>query len=144
MKLTKPDRVVDQYFDVLQNIEFVIHQMFVEHPDLLDHQVDKILESLERAIKAHQANKTPPTLRFTPLEQQLYDAVKSICEWRSGLVSERPSILTSKYLTNNAFKPITADEVITCLKRLRKSVKLWTTEYGMRGYLHYIDQFFPK
>jgi hypothetical protein len=37
----------------------------------------------------------------------------------------------------------TVDEIILCLKRLRKSVKLWTTDYGRQGYLNYIAQFSP-
>ncbi len=144
MKLPKPDHVVDEYFDVLQNIEFAIHQTFVQHPELLDYQVNKVLEGLERTIKASQSGRTPPTLRFTPLEQPLYDAVKSICDWRSGQVSERPAVLSSPLMAQDTINPITADEIIICLKRVQKSIKLWTTESGMRGYLNYIDQFFPK
>jgi hypothetical protein len=39
--------------------------------------------------------------------------------------------------------PITLDEMIACLKRVRRSVKRWTKEGGRRGYLDFVDGFFP-
>jgi hypothetical protein len=79
-----PDSVSEQHEDVLQNIEFVIMTFYRQHPELTDHNVNKVYEGLERTYKAASAGKTPPTLRFTPLEQPLCDEVKAICEWRMG------------------------------------------------------------
>jgi hypothetical protein len=36
-------------------------------------------------------------------------------------------------------KPITADEIVACLKRIRKSVQRWTKEGGRRGYLTFVE-----
>ena len=38
-------------------------------------------------------------------------------------------------------EPITASEIVACLKRLRKSVQFWTKAGGRQGYLNYISEF---
>jgi len=35
------------------------------------------------------------------------------------------------------------DEIIACLKRIRKSVQLWNKREGRRGYLQFVDPFIP-
>lgn len=38
-------------------------------------------------------------------------------------------------------KPITLDEIVACLKRIRKSIQFWTKEGGRQGYLNYVNGF---
>jgi hypothetical protein len=38
-------------------------------------------------------------------------------------------------------KPITVNELLDCLKRIKKSVQFWTKEGGRQGYLEYISNF---
>jgi len=38
-------------------------------------------------------------------------------------------------------KPITVNELLDCLKRIKKSVQFWTKEGGRQGYLVYISNF---
>ncbi len=35
----------------------------------------------------------------------------------------------------------TLDEILACLKRVRKSVNYWTKESGRQGYLNFVTQF---
>jgi len=35
--------------------------------------------------------------------------------------------------------PISPDEIMECLKRIRKSVDLWHKQGGRQGYLYFID-----
>jgi hypothetical protein len=42
------------------------------------------------------------------------------------------------------FEPTTAQEMVDCLKRIRKSIKKWTKWGGRKGYLTYVDEFFPN
>lgn len=133
-----PDSMSEQHEDVLQNIEVVVTMFYRQHPELSDHNVNKIYEGLERTYKATSAGKTPLTLRFTPLEQSLFDAVKAVCEWRMGQ-GEDPNLKVG----GAGLDPIDISVIIACLKRLQKSIRLWTTEFGMRGYLNYVEQFIP-
>ena len=38
-------------------------------------------------------------------------------------------------------QPITVEEIIACLKRIRKSVEGWYKRGGRRGYYEFIQQF---
>ena len=132
----------DQYLDVLQNIEVAILGVYHEHPDLTDSMVDAALEGLVRLYTAEQRGRVAPRLSLSDRSQQVFDAVKSVCEWRLG----RQEFIVGgdedkKDVPLESVK--TVDEIILCLKRLRKSVKLWTTDYGRQGYLNYIAQFSP-
>lgn len=40
-------------------------------------------------------------------------------------------------------EPVALDEIIACLKRVRKSINLWTREGGRRRYLTFVSQFVP-
>jgi hypothetical protein len=37
--------------------------------------------------------------------------------------------------------PKTVDEIITCLKRIQKSIRRWNKEGGRQGYLNFISEF---
>lgn len=39
--------------------------------------------------------------------------------------------------------PISIEEMIACLKRVRKSVETWNKQGGRQGYLNYIENFIP-
>lgn len=133
------DPFVEQYADVLQNIEGVIVRFYREKPELTDHQVQKVLEGLERTYKAQSSGRNLPALRFTPLEQELADQLKVICAWRLQPSSEsQPAELAPSQLP----PAITVDELVACLKRVIRSVKLWNDSYGIHGYLNYIREFF--
>jgi hypothetical protein len=135
-------RSEDPYLDVLRDIEIPIMEIYQEHPDLVDSMVDVALEGLVRVYTAEQKGRAAPRLSLPERSQQVFDAVKSVCEWRLGrqeLVAEDDT--DEKDVSSGFVKTI--DEIIMCLKHIRKSIKLWTTEYGRRGYLDYVNQFFP-
>ncbi len=61
-----------------------------------------------------------------------------MCEWRLG----REAIDTEeKHLQMKVTKSLSVEEMIVCLKRIRKSVETWNKQGGRKGYLEYIDQF---
>lgn len=78
----------DNYLGVLQNMEFMIIQVYRKHPELTDFLVDKAMESLLRLYQAEKRGKSVPTLKFSSLDQHIYEDVKSICEFYLG----RPSM----------------------------------------------------
>jgi hypothetical protein len=98
--------------------------------------VEALLRTYQAEMKGRQ--RKPPAL--TPLTQQTYESTRAVCELRLGretLVDEddRPVELE--------IQPLSLDEIIACLKRIRKSINLWTREGGRQGYLTYVSRFIP-
>jgi hypothetical protein len=119
---------------MLQNIEAAIVSVFRAHPELSDHQAEKAVEGLIRLYQARVRERPAPELNLGQLDQKVYDAVKTMCDWRSG---DAP-------LGNMQMDPEdakTPEEIIACLKRIRKSINFWTRENGRQGYLTYVDGF---
>jgi len=61
-----------------------------------------------------------------------------MCEWRLGreeLVSQQDQ---SELINPD---PISIDEIIACLQRIRKSIRLWTKQGGRQGYLEFVEPF---
>ncbi|MCC6301158.1 MAG: hypothetical protein IT314_17865 [Anaerolineales bacterium] len=127
--------IEEQYLDVLQNIESAIISVYHEHTDLLDYEVDKVLSLLwtEYRNENAQSKKAAPLLNANA--QLVYERVKSMCEWRLG----RKDFVRGEKSVPVKPEPISVDVIMDCLKRIRKSVALWTKEGGRQGYLYFID-----
>ncbi len=128
----------DEYLDVLQNVEAGIMQVFREHPEMTDAEALQAVEGALRLYQAEVKKRNPPALRFSPLAQEAFDAVKAMCDWRLGrgeLVDD------SGRAVDLGITPKTMDEIIACLKRIRRSIELWNKRGGRQGYLIYVDDF---
>lgn len=121
----------DQYFDQLRAIEQAINAQFQQNPDLVDFQVDKALEALVREYTAEVNVKRAPKLRLKPDEIKLYDQVKTVCNLHLGRDLE----------VQVGDAAITIEEIIDCLKRIRRSVSQMGSK-GRQGYLEFLDNFF--
>ena len=130
--------VTKEYPDVLQNIEFTITGIYQQHSELADHNVDKVLSDLIRIYQAEIKSKKPPTLRFTELEQTLYNSVKAICDWRLG---RKQALDEQNKAIQIPVQELSLEIMIACLKRICRSVSFWTKEGGRQGYLDYIQNF---
>lgn len=128
----------DEYMDVLQNIEFAIVSTYREHTEMCDCEVMNVLEALIDKYKGEKIGRGPRDFNLTQLEQILRDAVHETCEWRLGRSETTGDLPATNELD---VKPITPDEIILCLKRIFKSVKMWNREGGRQGYLHFVVQF---
>ncbi len=130
----------DEYLDDLQNIEASIVSVYREHPELTDYQVDSALEALSRTYSKEKSaggtGEVSPILPKGDLAREVYNAMKLACDFRLGrehAVDEEEQPIS--------LEPLTLDEIVVCLKRLRKSVSTWNKQSGTRGYLDYISQF---
>jgi hypothetical protein len=126
----------EEYLEVLQNIEASIIAVYRTHRELADYQVDAAIEALGRTYIGEARGKNA-VLPKNPLALEVYQAVKSTCDWRMGrenMVDETGQPLPSDEM-------ISVDEVLACLKRIRKSISMWNKEAGSKGYLSYISQF---
>jgi len=130
--------IEDEYFDVLQNIEFAIVTVYRQNPSLTDYDVDNILNALIRTYRSQQQNRVFSSPAMEPQAEEMYQRVKQMCEWRLG---REELVGSTRKPKGPSPSPISLDEIIACLKRIRKSVDMWNKRGGMRGYLQYIDQF---
>ena len=132
------EKLEEKYFDVLQNMEFAIVNVYHKHPDLTDYDVEKVLNALVREYQSQQKGREFARPALKPVAEDVYVGVKQMCEWRLG----HQKLTGNKPRTNNPSpEPISVDEVIICLKRIIKSVGTWNKRGGQQGYLQYVDQF---
>jgi hypothetical protein len=128
----------ERYLDVLQNIEAAIVRVYHERPDLLDYDVDAMLDALISRYKAEEQQRNPRPLRLTERQEQLFQSVQAICEWRLGrseLVAEADEQVIA------GPPPISLEEIVACLKRIKSSVRRWTKQRGRQGYLTFVQQY---
>jgi hypothetical protein len=111
----------DECLDVLQNIETAIVSVYREHHDLLDYDVDKVLNLLWTEYRNEKQGRTTAAPKLGENAQLVYDRVKERCEWRLG----RTMMRAGKKSLQIKPEPISLDEIMNCLKRIRKSVDLW-------------------
>jgi hypothetical protein len=87
----------------------------------------------EYSALARQQIAKPTNL--TGLDATLFKAVRESCEWRIGHAASPDS--------DEKITPLPVEDLVACLKKLRKSVDFWTRERSRNGYLEYIQDFLP-
>jgi len=117
--------IEDLYEDVLMNIELPVIKVYREHPELLDFQVDEGLSALMSRYKAEEQGKEITAPRVKGLALLIFEAVQDNTERMLG----RPE---------KVMDTIDLPTLLSCLSRIRKSVKLWTKQGGSRGYLNFV------
>ena len=128
----------EEYLDVLQNIEFAIISVYRQHAELLDHDVERALNTLIMAYQAEQQQRTPSPAALTALGQEVHDNVRSMCELRLG---REALVKDGKRIKVPSFRSLSLAEIIACLKRIRKSVQTWSKQSGRQGYLRFVNEF---
>ena len=119
-----------EYFDTLRAIEERISQEYAADPELLDYQIEKVLNALIRHYTALSRGKEAPALKMAATEGNLFLALRMICELHRGQDPQiKPDVVRS------------TDELILCLKRIQRSVRLMAKR-GRRAYLDFIQNFF--
>jgi hypothetical protein len=128
----------ERYEDVLQNIEFGIVRVYHDHPEMTDWEALSAVEALIRVYNAESKGREtrPPSL--DPLSEEVYDFVERMCEWRLG--REMPFSEEGEPV-EFPMQPLALEEIIACLKRVRKSINRWTRQGGRQGYLTFVSQF---
>ena len=133
-------KLEEEFMDVLQNLEFALMQVYRANDDMTDWEAETAVSGLIRFYTAEQRKRTSPDLNLKPLEQEAYDRVKAMCELRLG----RASLKSKKDKTVKfGTEQISLNDLILCLKRIRKSIQLWRKEGGRRGYFNFAEQFLP-
>jgi len=128
----------ERYEDVLQNIEFGIIRVYRDHPELADWDALNAVEALLRVYQAEAKGRQAALPPLTPLAQETYDSVKPMCEWRLGRETFVDKAGKPMEFSSD---PITLDEIVACLKRIRKSINRWNRRGGRQGYLTFVDRY---
>jgi hypothetical protein len=128
----------EKYEDVLQNIEFAIVHTYRQMPELLDCHADAALETAIAGYAAEQQGRTPRPIALEGARLRVYEAVRNVCEWRLGREDLRIGNDTQR---GEPLEPMRLDEIVSCLKRVRKSVQRWTKQGGRQGYLRFVSRY---
>ena len=128
--------------DVLQNIEakgdqwrpyLVIDPGRVVDRDVLA-AVDALIKVYTREKSGHRVQSPGPPGRAGTV----YQHCRRICEWRLG---KQPLNEGEPLEDDPRPGELSVSEIILCLKRIRKSIRLWHAQAGPQGYLKYVRQF---
>ena len=128
----------DEYLDVLQNIEAVVVDTWKKHRDMTDYSVLRAYEAAIAHYKVLARGGTPKPERLSGADAEVYAAVHAICESRLGREAPGPSPAA---VDEPELPPIPLEDLLACLKRLRKSVERWNRSGGQRGYLEFVSRF---
>ncbi len=131
-------RVEEQYFDVLQNIEGAIVEVYKDQPRLLDIDVIDSFDVLIRRYSREKEGRGAPAVKLSDPAQRVFDLAGRVCEWRLGRQPMNPGEPTRDDV---AFDLLSVSELVLCLQRIRSSVRLWNKQGGRQGYLNYVRQF---
>jgi hypothetical protein len=126
--------VVNDYLDILQNIEFAINEIDNNEPKKQDGEVMVAIERLISRYEREQKKlpKLPVPLSGNSLA--FFEAMESACEFRMHRTS-----LYEIQIEDNAMIPVRL--IVPILKRLQTSMRLWNGKNKHRGYLNYISNF---
>lgn len=131
-------RVEEEYADVLQNIESAIVAVFNDDASVVDRDVLAALDSLLNTYTREGRSRGGVGVRPAGRAREIYNQCRRMCEWRLGRAP-----LNEGEQSEADPKPgeLSVPELILCLKRLRKSVRLWHAQGGRQGYLAYVREF---
>jgi hypothetical protein len=125
----------ERNMDILQNIEFAIVSVYEERPTLLDYRVMSALDALIGIYRAESSGHTQKQISLEDEEMEILDRVKSVCEWRLGR-TQKPEGLEVPPV-----QPTSLDDVLSCLRKIRKSVDRWNSRGGPQGYLRFVSEY---
>jgi len=117
---TEPE---DKYFDELFELEFSIIEIFRKNPSLIDLEVLIALDASIVNCKNIQKGYPQKSFNSTEIIQSVYKNIDVTCK---NLISSGT---------------ISIDELLWCLKRIKKSLKSWNKRDGRQGYLNFVDKF---
>lgn len=125
LKKEQPEQE-DIYFDQLFELEQSIIEVFRKTPDLIDLEVLSALDATIMNYKNFKRGFSQKSFNSTEIIQSVYENIETICK---ELISSETNV-----------KEISIDELLWCLRRIKKSLKMWNKNMGRQGYLNFIDE----
>jgi hypothetical protein len=132
-------KLEEEFMDVLQNIEFALVTIYNEDEEMTDYEAENAINSLIRLYTAEQRKRDAPDLNLSGPAELAFERVKGMCEWRLG--REKLQSGDKNKEPFDLMEPIALNDLIACLKRIRRSIQKWNRDYGRRGYYEFVRQF---
>lgn len=130
----------DEYLDVLMNLEMALISSYRENEEMVDWNALNVVNALIRVYTAELRGRNEPTLKLDEIEELPYDRAYIICEFHVG----RGELATEDGEPIGLIPDaISVDELLQCLKRIRKSIELWRKEGGVKGYFNFVNNYLP-
>jgi hypothetical protein len=132
--------VEEEFMDVLQNIEYALITVYKEDEEMTDYEAEEAINSLIRLYTAEQRKRAEPKLDLSGPAELAFERVKVMCEMRMGREKLQSGDENKEPFDFN-LEPIALNDLIACLKRVRRSIQKWNRDYGRRGYYDFVSQF---
>lgn len=123
-----------EHLETLKHFETAVIRYWRRHRDMTDHVVDRTYAAAYERYRAEARARTPKPITLTGLDKDLCDAVLSVCEQELGRLPKTEGKPTPA---------ITVDQLLDCLRELRRSLERRTKEGGRQGYLTFVEAFIP-
>ncbi|NOT63323.1 MAG: hypothetical protein HOP19_24200 [Acidobacteria bacterium] len=129
--------VEEDYLPVLQNLEFAYVTCYKNNARMNDHAALFVVEQLIKSYHAETQGRTYSPAGLQPHEQEAFDSVKAMCEFNLG----RQALGYGADAVNIPEGQLTVEELLACLKRIKKSIEFWQKRGGRRQYFEFISGF---
>ena len=129
---TKAMTPIEDYQDVLQNIEQAVVQVWQQNPAMTNYVVMAAYDAAINYYRAAASQQEPKPVTLKGLDAKVFEAVKEMCEWRLGRAPGPEE---------DDLAPIPLEDLVACLRKLRKSVDFWTKQGGRQAYMQYIEKY---
>ncbi len=136
--------IEEEYLDVFQNLESMIISVYREAPELVDWDVEVVVDALIRRYQAEMRGREPrPPRLTTELRESLFALMEGIIQWYLGEELELFSAEDESPVSIPSPDPLTLEEIVAILKRVRKPIRTWNKRGGVQGYLTFVGGFIP-
>ena len=115
----------DNYLDILQNIEFVIHKIYREQGNITDRHVETALDYLIEMGKAQMELPSKFLTKLPPNVENIVDAIDGILEMRERFTKNKEQLI----------------DRLKCVHRILDSVRTHYNSNDDCRYLNFIGQF---
>lgn len=120
--------VEDDFEGVLLELESAVISVYGANSKLLDKQVLMAIDVLYRYYERQKKGQKAFAPSLPGISGQVYSKVFNVCETWVGNKEGADSV---------EYESITITELLRCLKRIQKSIKMWSKKDGKQGYLDY-------
>ena len=124
----------EKYLDVLQNIEFAIVSVYHNQNDLNDYEVMTALDALIDTYRLEIREHSPKEYPLTDKEGLVFQEVHEMCEFRMNRMK-------MDGMSVNIINQKSTEEILSCLRKIRKSVERWSNRNGKQGYLNFVREY---
>ncbi len=129
--------VEEDYLMVLQNLEFAYVTCYKNNAKMNDHAALFVVDQLIKSYNAETQGRTYSPSGLQQHEQEAFDSVKAMCEFNLG----RQALGYGDDAVNIPEGQLTVEELLACLKRIKKSIEFWQKRGGRRQYFEFISGF---